>query len=131
MDTSLYKENKVERGLTYRYYFSPPTGGKPFLLFLHGFPSTSHDWVRQVKHFQPKGYGIIVPDMLGFGGTSRPLDVQAFRLKLRVKDIIDILDKESVDKVIGVAHDWYVFERHPTYYVFVTINYCFSGVVHR
>ena len=131
MNNSLYKDIKVERGLTYRYYFSPATDGKPVLLFLHGFPSTSHDWVRQVKHFQPKGYGIIAPDMLGFGGTSRPLDVKAFRLKLRVKDLIDILDKENIDKVIGVGHDWCVPSGLHKNRVFMTTNYFFSGVVPR
>jgi soluble epoxide hydrolase / lipid-phosphate phosphatase len=108
MDNSLYKEIKVDRGLNYRYYFSPPTTGKPVLLFLHGFPSTSHDWVRQIEYFQPKGYGIFAPDMLGSGRTSRPLDVQAFRTKLLAKDIIDILNKESINKVVGIAHDWCV-----------------------
>jgi pimeloyl-ACP methyl ester carboxylesterase len=107
MDNSHYKETTVSRGLTYHYYFSPPTNGKPILLFLHGFPSTSHDWNRQIAHFQPKGYGIVAPDMLGFGRTSRPLDPNAFRANLMAKDIIDILNKESIDKVIGIAHDWY------------------------
>jgi pimeloyl-ACP methyl ester carboxylesterase len=108
MDNSLYKDIKVDRGLNYHYYFSPPTGGKPVLLFLHGFPSTSYDWVRQVEHFQPKGYGILAPDMLGFGRTSRPLDVNAFRLNLMAKDIIEILNEENIDKVVGVGHDWCV-----------------------
>jgi soluble epoxide hydrolase/lipid-phosphate phosphatase len=106
MDPSQYKATQVSRGLTYRYYFSPPTDGKPTLLLLHGFPSSSHDWNRQIAHFQPKGYGIVAPDMLGFGRTSRPLDVEAFRANLMAKDIIDLLDKENLDKVIGVTHDW-------------------------
>jgi soluble epoxide hydrolase / lipid-phosphate phosphatase len=108
MDNSLYKEIKVDRGFNYRYYFSPASTGKPVLLLLHGIPSTSHDWVRQIEYFQPKGYGIIAPDMLGFGRTSRPLDVNAFRQNLRAKDIIDILNKENIDKVVGIGHDWYV-----------------------
>jgi soluble epoxide hydrolase / lipid-phosphate phosphatase len=108
MDNSLYKELKVDRGFNYRYYFSPAAGGMPVLLFLHGIPSTSHDWVRQVEYFRPKGYGIVAPDMLGFGRTSRPLDVNAFRQNLRAKDIIDILNKENIDKVVGIGHDWYV-----------------------
>ena len=73
MDTSLYKDVKVSRGFNYHYYFSPPVSGKPTLLFLHGFPSTLQDWARQIRYFQPKGYGILAPDMLGAGGTSKPL----------------------------------------------------------
>ncbi|KAF8234313.1 alpha/beta-hydrolase [Tricholoma matsutake] len=106
MDNSLYKELKVDRGFNYRYYFSPPTDGKPILLFLHGFPSSSHDWVRQIEHFQPRGYGILAPDMLGSGRTDRPLDINAFRTNPMAKDIIDILNEEKIKKVVGVAHDF-------------------------
>jgi hypothetical protein len=54
------------------------------------------------------GYGIVAPDMLGSGGTSRPLDIEAFHTKLIAKDIIDILNNENIDMVVGVAHDWCV-----------------------
>jgi len=106
MDPSCYKDTEVSRGLNYHYYLLPPTDGKPTLLFLHGFPSSSYDWNRQIAYLQPKGYGIVAPDMLGLGRTSRPLDAEAFRPNLMAKDIIDLLDQENIDKVIGVAHDW-------------------------
>lgn len=106
MDPSLYKDLTVQRGLKYRYYASPAAAGKPTLLFLHGFPSTSFDWHRQVSYLQPLGYGIVAPDLLGAGGTAKPLDVQAFRANAMARDIMDILAAEGVGKVIAVAHDW-------------------------
>ncbi|THH06110.1 hypothetical protein EW146_g9715 [Bondarzewia mesenterica] len=106
MNTSLYKEIHVERGLNYHYFYSPASSGAPTLLFLHGFPSTSRDWRHQVDFFHPKGYGIVAPDMIGAGRTSRPLDSRAYRLNLLADDIINIIDAENVDKVVGVAHDW-------------------------
>ena len=112
MDQNLYKETVVRRGHTYRYYLSPPGPQQPVLLFLHGFPSTSSDWRRQIAFFQPLGYGIIAPDLLGAGGTSKPLDPKEFRLNAMVDDVLEILNGESIKKVVCVSHDWYV--RHRT-----------------
>ena len=62
MDPSLYKDLKTSRGLNYHYYYSPATDGKPTVLFLHGYPSTSYDWHYQVDFFKPKGFGVLVPE---------------------------------------------------------------------
>ena len=114
MDPAKYKDVQVQRGLTYHYYSSTAAPGKPTLLFVHGFPSTSFDWHRQVAHFEPKGYGLIVPDTLGYGGTSKPREVDAFRWKLQAQDLVDVLDAELGSpssrpaKVIAIGHDWSV-----------------------
>ena len=111
MDASKYKDLVVRRGHTYHYYTTPAAPGKPTLLFIHGFPSSSFDWSRQVAYFEPKGYGLIVPDCLGYGGTSKPTDYHEFRWKLLADDLIDIVDAEKPEVVIGIAHDWCVLRR--------------------
>ncbi|KAF5363063.1 hypothetical protein D9758_012660 [Tetrapyrgos nigripes] len=103
---SLFKDINVSRGLEYHYYAAPADSGKPTLLFLHGFPSSFYDWRHQVSFFQDKGYGLIVPDMLGYGGTAKPLDLEAYASSLISKDIVDILDAEKIDQAIVVGHDW-------------------------
>jgi len=106
MDSSLYKTTTVSRGLTYNYYHSPATGTQPTLLLSHGFPSTSYDWHRVVAGLKPYGYGLVVPDQLGYGGTSKPLDAESYKPSLIAKDLVEILDAAGVDKVIAVGHDW-------------------------
>ena len=110
MDPRLYKNVTVRRGLTYRYYYSPPAdAGKPTLFFIHGFPSGSCEWARQVVHLQPRGYGILVPDCLGYGGTDKPEDVESYRVKALSDDLLDVLEAEIPSgAVIGIAHDWSV-----------------------
>jgi len=106
MDSSLYKSVTTRRSLKYSYYFSAPTAGKPVLLFVHGFPCTSYDWRYQVDFFKSSGYGLIVPDLLGYGGTDKPTDPAMYAQSLMSKDVIDILDAENVDKAIAIGHDW-------------------------
>lgn len=106
MDSQLYKELTTSRGFKYNYYFSPAQGSKPTLAFIHGFPSTAKDWRCIAPHFKNKGYGIIAPDMLGYGATDKPTDPAVFVWSLVVKDIVEILDAEKLDKVIAIGHDW-------------------------
>ncbi|KAG6895865.1 hypothetical protein C0992_011964 [Termitomyces sp. T32_za158] len=106
MDATLYKSVLTRRSLKYNYYFSTPTAGKPVLLFVHGFPSTSYNWRYQVTFFKDQGYGLIVPDMLGYGGTDKPADPANYILSLIAQDLLDILDAEKIEKSIAIGHDW-------------------------
>ncbi|KAI0344606.1 epoxide hydrolase [Trametopsis cervina] len=106
MDAAKYKTTTTSRGLTYNYYFVAAQQAKPTLLFCHGFPSTSKHWDKIAPFFEDRGYGVVVPDMLGYGGTSKPTDVNAYLPSLIVKDLVDILDAENIQKVIAVGHDW-------------------------
>jgi len=96
----------TQRSFVYSYHYNPSAIGKPTILFLHGFPSTHRDWASQINYFSSKGYGVIAPDLLGYGDTSAPDDVQQYKLSDMAQDIIDILNDLNVDKVIGVGHDW-------------------------
>lgn len=73
---------------------------------MHGFPDTSHGWYHQIDYFRSKGYGLIVPDMLGYGGTEKPTDPAAFLLTAIAQDVINILDAEGNLKAYAIAHDW-------------------------
>ncbi|EKM53674.1 uncharacterized protein PHACADRAFT_198096 [Phanerochaete carnosa HHB-10118-sp] len=107
MDNTKYRVFTVARSFAYNVYYTPPTvEGKPTLLFLHGFPSTSYDWRKQVRHFETRGFGLLVPDLLGAGATSKPTDSKAFRLGAVAQDIVDILDALCLLKVVGIATDW-------------------------
>ena len=106
MDPSNYHTHKVSRGFTYNYYYTPANDGKLTLLFLHGFPSTSYDWHKQVPHFAALGYGVLVPDLLGSGATSKPMNSKDFKLCDIAKDVVDILDHLGLAKVVGVGQDW-------------------------
>ena len=106
MDPNLYKTITVSRGLSYTYYSSPAQAGRTTLFFCHGFPSTAHDWRCFVPFFKDRGYGLIIPDLLGYGGTDKPSDPALYVSSLISRDLVDILDTEGVETAIALGHDW-------------------------
>lgn len=93
-------------GVTYRYVFSSPFDDeKPYLLFLHGFPETSYGWHFQIDYFRRQGYGVIAPDLLGYGGSDNPDDLMSFNFRRMASDLDQLLEYEKVDKVIGIGRD--------------------------
>lgn len=54
------------------------------------------------------GYGLIIPDLLGYGGTSKPLNPADYSPSLIAKDLIDLLEVQHIDKAIAIGHDLFV-----------------------
>ncbi|KAG4427150.1 hypothetical protein IFR05_017367, partial [Cadophora sp. M221] len=133
-------------GHTYAYIYYPARdehgkggkGKKATLIWLHGFPSTSAEWRHQTAHFSSLGYGILAPDLLGYGGTSKPLTVTSYTGKSMASEIIAIIDHESITgPIIAIGHDWgtYLTSRLATFYpgrfekfVFLSVPFGRPGV---
>ncbi|KAJ7845852.1 alpha/beta-hydrolase [Mycena olivaceomarginata] len=103
MDPSRYKQLKTQRGFNYSYYWSPPAPGKPVLFFSHGFPAGSFSWRKQVPFFEPLGYGLLVPDFLGYGDTDKPTDPTVYIGSGHAQDVVDILDAEGINQRVSAC----------------------------
>jgi pimeloyl-ACP methyl ester carboxylesterase len=67
------------------------------LLFLHGFPEGAFIWDGLLEHFaQPAhgGYRCVAPYLRGFGASSSPTDVAAYRPKFLVQDLAALIAAE-------------------------------------
>ncbi|KAK3673031.1 hypothetical protein LTR78_007142 [Recurvomyces mirabilis] len=107
MDSLQIKHLDVKRGLHYRYYVSK-TGdtSKPALLLLHGWPDSAMVWQYTLPYLATLNLRIVVPDLLGYGGTSKPTDIQLYDYRRMSEDLVEILDAEHIDQVIPVGHDF-------------------------
>ncbi|KAJ7121598.1 Alpha/Beta hydrolase protein [Mycena epipterygia] len=124
MDPSSYKTTITPRGIKYAYFSSPATAGKPTLIFLHGFPSNAYGWRHQVVFFVNQGFGVLAPDLLGYGGTDKPTETAFYAKSLMSADIISIMDKEDIGtKVYAIGHDW----KDSVYLFRSCTNYCSRG----
>jgi pimeloyl-ACP methyl ester carboxylesterase len=52
------------------------------------------------------GYRVIVPDMLGYGETGKPQDVQRYGGEQILGDLVVLLDALGLQKMDVVGHDW-------------------------
>lgn len=87
-------------------YVHVPSLTRPTILLLHGFPSHSEDWYYQIQYFSRQGYGIVAPDLIGYGYSSKPDDVLKYRLRSASDDVIALLDSLGLcNNVIGIGHD--------------------------
>ena len=108
MDHFNKKTFETSRGYTYAYYTytpEPPTS-KPALLFCHGWPDDSSLWQDIVPALLDLGHRLVIPDLLGYGGTSKPTDYKEYSMKAMSNDLYELLDSESIDSVVPVGHDW-------------------------
>jgi pimeloyl-ACP methyl ester carboxylesterase len=55
-----------------RIHFYEQEGEGPLLLLLHGFPSSSYDWVPLLDRERDRA--VLAPDFLGFGLSEKPRD---------------------------------------------------------
>lgn len=101
------KSHTTKRGYTYAYYSSPAGPNRPYVLLQHGFPDSADEWEDLIiNYLLPRQVGVIAPDLLGYGGTSKPTDPAEYKLGLMAADLVEILDAEGVTKVISLGHDW-------------------------
>lgn len=98
----------TRRNMTYSYHTSADKledGNTIALVLLHGFRDTSHCWQFVVPNLLELPYRLIIPDLLGHGGTSKPTQPAAYAYHLMVQDIIDIADQEGIQQLIPLGHD--------------------------
>ena len=107
MDLLQKKDLKTSRGFQYRYYISSASdadSSKPALLLTHGWPDSAELWQYVIPHLLKAKNRLIVPDLLGAGATSQPIDPAAFEIKAMVADVNEILDAEKItQKIIPVG----------------------------
>lgn len=80
-------------------------GAGAAVLMLHGFPDHAGTWRALADLLAPQ-LRLIMPDLRGYGLSSRPGAVADYRVELLVGDLISLLDAMNLDQVFLCGHDW-------------------------
>ena len=75
--------------------------GDPIVL-LHGFPQSWYEW-RHIMPALAKNYTVVVPDLRGFGDSSKP--VTGYDGKTTAEDIYQLTSQLGFNRIFLVAHD--------------------------
>ena len=81
-------------------------GSGPLVVLCHGFPELAWSWRHQIPALARAGYRVIAPDMRGFGGSSIPVEVEAYDILTLCADMRELLDAEGEEQAVFVGHDW-------------------------
>ena len=76
------------------------------VLFVHGFPETSHAWRHQLRAVAAAGFHAVAPDLRGYGRTEVPLEAGRYSVFDLVGDLVGILDALGCEQAIVVGNDW-------------------------
>jgi epoxide hydrolase A/B len=78
----------------------------PVVVLAHGFPELAYSWRHQIPALAEAGYRVLAPDQRGYGGSSKPEDVDAYNIVELSADIVGLLDDVGAERAVIVGHDF-------------------------
>ncbi len=80
--------------------------GDHLALCLHGYPELAFSWRHQIPVLAAMGYRVWAPNQRGYGASSRPEGVEAYRLDRLVADVGALFDASGARSLTLIGHDW-------------------------
>jgi pimeloyl-ACP methyl ester carboxylesterase len=81
-------------------------GSGPLVLLVHGFPESWYSWRHQLPALAAAGYRAVAVDVRGYGRSSKPQDVAAYRMAAHVEDNVAVVRALGEETAVIVGHDW-------------------------
>jgi len=81
-------------------------GRGPLLLCIHGWPELWYSWRHQMSYFSARGYKVAAMDVRGYGGSSKPHEIEAYTLTELARDAEAVIDALGDGTAIVMGHDW-------------------------
>lgn len=85
----------------------PPADAlRPTVVLLHGFPELAFSWRHQIAALAAAGYGVVAPDLRGYGDTGPQGPLEAYRMQNLALDVTGLLDALGIARAVVVGHDF-------------------------
>lgn len=81
-------------------------GSGPLVLLVHGFPESWYAWRHQLPALAAAGYRAAAIDVRGYGRSSKPAAVEAYRMLAHVGDNVGVVRALGAQTATVVGHDW-------------------------
>src|SRR4051812_38342488 len=81
-------------------------GTGPLVLLLHGFPESWYSWRHQLPVLAASGYRAVAIDVRGYGRSSQPAPLDAYRMLELVEDNVAVVEALGERSAVIVGHDW-------------------------
>ncbi|TKW60624.1 MAG: alpha/beta hydrolase [Blastochloris viridis] len=91
------------QNVTMAYMYLPARDGKPTITLLHGKNFNGAYWKKTADFLHAQGYGVLMPDQIGFGKSSKPRNYQYSFAELASNTHL-LLKSLGLQKTILVGH---------------------------
>ncbi len=82
-------------------------GHGPLAIMVHGFPESWYSWRHQLAPVAAAGFTACAIDVRGYGGSDKPLAVEAYAMERLVGDLVGLTKALSPDgQAVLIGHDW-------------------------
>ncbi|MFD3873191.1 alpha/beta fold hydrolase [Streptomyces sp. NPDC058623] len=81
-------------------------GEGPLVLLVHGFPESWYSWRHQLPVLAAAGYRVAAIDVRGYGRSSKPDDVAAYRVLDLIEDNVAVVEALGEQSAVIIGHDW-------------------------
>jgi pimeloyl-ACP methyl ester carboxylesterase len=81
-------------------------GDGPLVLLVHGFPESWYSYRHQLPALAAAGYHAVAVDVRGYGRSSAPAAIDAYRMTQHVADNVALVQALGASEAVVVGHDW-------------------------
>ena len=78
--------------------------GEP-ILFMHGFPQFWYLWRHQLEDLG-RDHAVYAPDLRGYNLSEKPPDVEDYRMRKLLGDVLGLVEELNLAPFTLVGHDW-------------------------
>lgn len=102
-DVSEFEFESQGMTLQMAYMYLPANDGFPVVTLLHGKNFNGAYWEQTARWLHEQGYGVLMPDQIGFGKSAKPTDYQYSFANL-AHNTQRLLDKLNIRRTVVVGH---------------------------
>ncbi len=88
------------------HYLDEGEKNSPPILLLHGEPSWSYLYRKMIPILVEAGFRVIVPDLLGFGKSDKPIEAKAYSYQLHVDMMTELVRGLDLQDITFFGQDW-------------------------
>ncbi|UTF61310.1 alpha/beta fold hydrolase [Gilvimarinus sp. DA14] len=85
------------------YMHLPAEKGKPTVLLMHGKNFAADYWQGTAEVLRERGYGVLMPDQIGFGKSSKPAHYQ-FSAEALVANTHELVQELGISDLVVMGH---------------------------
>ncbi|MCH4893195.1 alpha/beta fold hydrolase [Sphingomonas sp. SFZ2018-12] len=93
-------------GMVRQHYVDEGPRDGPVVLMMHGEPSWSYLYRHMIGPVAAAGFRVVVPDLIGFGKSDKPVDRDVFSYARHVAWLTQFLDRLELRNIGLFCQDW-------------------------